>query len=101
MCTYSASGGSAVKCGRPMASAGIAVTVADEGSADMKSLVADARDQAAHCDAAMRQLVLACERQLCAGQPGHEVFEMRVVAKSAVSARRIDDSPMPRAFGNQ
>ena len=78
MCTYSASGGSAREA------LGFASAIGDGAHRARASL--QLRDQRAHRLAAMRQLVLARERQLGAGHAGREVLEVRVVAEAA--ARR-------------
>jgi len=60
----------------------------------------EARDQCANRLAAVRQLVLAFERQLRRGKTGRRIEEMGVVAEAAGASRRVDDRPVPCALGD-
>ena len=86
MWMYSASGGSASKSRRPQRA-----TRARRSS----HAICQARDERPDRLAAMRQLVLPFERQLGAGKTRFGVEKMRVVAEPAVTARQIDDRPVP------
>src|SRR6516165_7406473 len=98
MCTYSVSGGSALKRGSRIDVS----TTASRGrpSVAMRPCRFEANDKVTDRLPAMRQRILLLKRQLGAGEARFVVDEVRVVTEASGAARRVDDCAVPRAIGD-